>query len=102
MRYFLSAAGRTFQVGSSKLTLKLLRLSELSCLAGFCGASKVFLDFSKDGLSVDEPALRLEPVTSCSARCGDPYGGDSISPLVGDFCGWFHLKEGCLRSVCSS
>ena len=31
MRYFFRAAGRTFQVGSSRLTLKLLRLSELSC-----------------------------------------------------------------------
>jgi hypothetical protein len=35
MRYFLRAAGRTFHVGSSKLTLKLFKLSELSCLVGF-------------------------------------------------------------------
>lgn len=35
MRYFFRAAGRTFHVGSSKLTLKLFKLSELSCLVGF-------------------------------------------------------------------
>lgn len=35
MRYFFKAAGRTFHVGSSKLTLKLFKLSELSCLVGF-------------------------------------------------------------------
>lgn len=37
IRYFLRAAGKTFQVGSSRLTLKLLRLSELSALVGFGG-----------------------------------------------------------------
>ena len=38
MRYFLRAAGNTFQVGSSRLTLKLLKVSELSCRTGFGGA----------------------------------------------------------------
>lgn len=37
MRYFLRAAGNTFQVGSSRLTLN-LKASELSC-RGFGGAS---------------------------------------------------------------
>ena len=36
MRYFLRAAGNTFQVGSSRLTLN-LKASELSC-RGFGGA----------------------------------------------------------------
>ena len=34
MRYFFSAAGNTFHVGSSRLTLKLFRLSELSWRVG--------------------------------------------------------------------
>jgi hypothetical protein len=43
MRYFLRAAGRTFHVGSSKLTLKLFKLSELSCLVGFGAEFEVSL-----------------------------------------------------------
>ncbi len=41
MRYFFRAAGSTFQVGSSKLTLKLLRLSELSCFVALGALSAV-------------------------------------------------------------
>ena len=70
MRYFLRAAGNTFQVGSSKLTLKLLKVSELSC-RGFGGTSTeldvasvtpwVAFDFSAEldvGVNEDGPPLR--------------------------------------------
>ena len=70
MRYFLRAAGNTFQVGSSKLTLKLLKVSELSCRPDFGGTSPelevsatpwVAFDFSavfKVEGSDDEPPFR--------------------------------------------
>ena len=44
MRYFLRAAGNTFQVGSSRLTLN-LKASELSC-RGFVGGTSAELEAS--------------------------------------------------------
>lgn len=111
MRYFLRAAGNTFQVGSSRLTLKLFKVSELSCRPGLAGARPelevsappcVDLDFSEvfevEG-SDDEPPFRLLGI-SCSARCGEGWGDSTTSILVGDFCGLVncaHWNEGCLR-----
>ena len=69
MRYFFRAAGRTFHVGSSKLTLKLFKLSELSCFVGFgaIGAASVVVcgrrDLSEGACEVegkeDGPGFRL-------------------------------------------
>lgn len=96
MRYFLRAAGNTFQVGSSRLTLN-LKASELSCRA-FEGARTeveasatpwVAFDFSAVVVirgNGDEPPFR-ELGTSCSARCGEGCGDSPTSPLVGDFSG---------------
>jgi hypothetical protein len=118
MRYFLRAAGRTFHVGSSKLTLKLLRVSELSDRAAF-GGTGVLLRFGESvgcgprGLSggvdadvegnCDWPLREYE--RSCSSCCGDGWG-ESMSGFVGDFAGrtyWAHLNDGWRRRVgCSS
>jgi len=66
MRYFLSAAGSTFHVGSSRLTLKLLRLSELSCLPGFevpeaDGSDKGGVRVFSDGVFAVEVDSEEEP-----------------------------------------
>jgi hypothetical protein len=51
--YFFKAAGKTFQAGSSKLTLKLFKLSELSERVFFAGIGDwelILFDEECDGL----------------------------------------------------
>ncbi len=99
MRYFFNAAGRTFHVGSSRLTLKLFKLSELSCRNGFVtdwlglGDSEEEPDRDFSGAEEVEgaggcgcPFERVYGAISCSSCCGDEWGV-SRSALVGDLAG---------------
>jgi hypothetical protein len=96
IRYFLRAAGRTFHVGSSKLTLKLFRVSELSVRAVFGGTGvllrfgeSVARDFSggvEDDADENCDCPLREYERSCSSCCGEGCG-DSMSGFVGDFAG---------------
>lgn len=82
MRYFLRAAGNTFQVGSSRLTLN-LKASEFSCRSfggaitelGVSATPWVAFDFSAlfddVGGNGEEPPFREKLGISCSARCGE-------------------------------
>jgi hypothetical protein len=78
--YFLSAAGRTFQAGSSSETLKLFRLSDDSCRVGcgLCGGA------DPDPDPAPEPEPELGPVANADAEVEAVCGWDESTSVAAE------------------